>query len=225
MVKVQKNDFVEIEFVGKTSDGEVFDTNIKEEADKAGLQIKEVKPYVLCVGKEMILPGLDEDLEGKEIGGKFSVEILPEKGFGKRNPQLVRMFPESEFRKQNLRPERGMSLNLGGQLVRVVSVSGGRVLLDFNNPLAGKNLIYDYKVNKKVEELGEKISALQDVFFRKRFDFEVDEKKKELKLKIPAGFEKVVKIFEEQFKDILGLGVLTEVVADKKETSQTSPSS
>jgi len=61
MEKVKKNDFVEIEFTGRVKDGEVFDTNIKTEAQKIGLEIED-KPMVVCIGKDMLLSGLDKSL-------------------------------------------------------------------------------------------------------------------------------------------------------------------
>ena len=62
---IKKNDFVEIEFTGKiTGTDEIFDTNIKADAEKAGLDIKTVKPFALSVGNQMLPKGLDEDLEG-----------------------------------------------------------------------------------------------------------------------------------------------------------------
>ncbi len=69
MTTIKKNDFIEIEFTGKAND-EIFDTTNPEEAKSIGLQAN-VKPTIACVGKEMILKGLDEQLEGKEIGKKY----------------------------------------------------------------------------------------------------------------------------------------------------------
>ncbi len=45
-------------------------------------------------------------------------------------------------------------------MASVRSIGAGRVLLDFNPPLAGKTLIYDVTVNKKLESNEEKIGAL-----------------------------------------------------------------
>ncbi len=213
-MKIKKNDFVEIEFTARTKDGKVFDTNIKSEAEKAGLKIKNLKPFVLSVGHHMLIKGLDKELEGKEVGKKYSVELKPEEAFGKRNPEMIKMIPLKKFTEQKINPQRGMQLTIDGIIVKVLSVSGGRVLVDFNNPLAGKNVIYNFKINRKVEDINEKINALQDFFFKKRFKFDVDKNKKIITFKLPQKekqFENFMKIVAKPFKEILNMEIKAEI--------------
>ncbi len=210
-MEIKKNDFIEIEFTARVKDGEVFDTNIKEDAEKAGLKI-EAKPFVLCVGHDMIIPGFDESLNGKQVGEKYSEEFGPEKAFGKRNASLIRMIPTKAFLEQKIRPERGMQLALDGRLVKVVSVSSGRTLVDFNNPLAGKVVVYDFNVNKKLEDINEKVNALQDFFFRKRFDFDVSDK---VIFKVEEKMKPLVEMLGKNFEEMLGKKVEVEVVEEK----------
>jgi FKBP-type peptidyl-prolyl cis-trans isomerase 2 len=214
MPKLKKNDFVEIEFTARVKGGDIFDTNIKKDAEKLDIDQKKIKPLVLSIGNKMIVEGLDTDLEGKEEGKKYSLEINPEKAFGKRNPQLVRMIPLKVFAEQNVQPQKGMQFSLDGQLVRIISVSGGRVLADFNNPLAGKVVTYDFKINKKVEDLKEKVNALQEFFFRKVFDFET--KEKEITFKVPKEMEKFIELFSKNFEDILGVKIKAEPLKEEK---------
>ena len=219
MTAVKNGDFVEIEFVARVMNGEVFDTNIKEEAEKAGLETKGIKPYVLSVGNDMILKGLDKVLDGKELNKEYLINISPEDGFGKRNPALIKMIPLKALIEQKIMPQRGMQLNLDGNLVKVVSVSGGRVLVDFNNPLASKTLEYKFKINKKIEDQKEQVNALQDFLFRKTFDFTITDKT--VTFKVSKGFDKYIELLSGQFKKILGLDAVGEVVEEekKKETS------
>ena len=216
---VKKNDFVELEFTGKIADtGEIFDTNEKENAKI--LKVKDVKPFVLCVGHLMLPVGFDEDLAGKEIGKRYSVEVLPEKAFGKRNPQMVRMIPTKFFYEQKINPERGMQLALDGQVVKVLSSSGGRTLVDFNNPLAGKKIIYDYQINKIIDDEKEKIDAVQEFLFRRKFEFEKKEGK--VIFKIEKQFEPFIKLFGEKFKEILGAEIGCEVKKEEKKEKKDS---
>ena len=95
MAIVQKNDFIELEFVARTKENnEIFDTNIKSEIDKAKLNF-EPKPFVIVIGKEMAIKGLDKDLEGKEVGKEYALEIQPENAFGKRNHNLRQNYENS----------------------------------------------------------------------------------------------------------------------------------
>lgn len=216
MTIIQKNDFVEIEFVGKLKDSnEVFDTNSKAEIEKKKLKF-EAKPYFICVGKSMSIKGLDKDIEGKEVGKEYSVEFKPEDAFGKRNPSLIRMVPLKLFIEQKIMPQKGMQMSLDGAIVKVISVSGGRVLVDFNNPLAGKVVSYNYKITRKLEEEKEKVNALQDFFFRRRFEFEV--KSNEVIFKVEENLKKFIEIMAKPFEDILGMKIKIEVA--KKEQNK-----
>ncbi|MFA4960817.1 MAG: peptidylprolyl isomerase [Candidatus Pacearchaeota archaeon] len=214
---IKKGDFIEIEFTGKTEDGQIFDTNIRVDAEKAGLDAKNLKPFVLSVGQKMLPSGFDDDLDGKEEGKSYSLRLSPEKSFGKRNSQFVRMIPTKLFYEQKINPQRGMQLALDGQLVKVLSSSGGRTLVDFNNPLAGKNVVYEYKINRKIEDEKEKIDAVQDFLFRKKFDFEKRDGK--IIFKIEKQFEPFVKLFGPKFEEILGMKIEGEVV-EKKEVGK-----
>jgi FKBP-type peptidyl-prolyl cis-trans isomerase 2 len=174
---IKKNDFIEIEFTGKY-DENVFDTTNPEQAKEIGMENANVKPIVVCVGHDMVLKGLDEELIGKEVGKEYTAHLVPEKAFGKRNPQLVKLMPMRVFREKNINPMPGMALQLDAHVVKIISVSGGRVMVDFNNPLAGKEVDYTFKITKEVTDDKEKVNALQDYFFRKRFDFKITDNKK-----------------------------------------------
>jgi FKBP-type peptidyl-prolyl cis-trans isomerase SlyD len=213
---IKKNDFVEVEFTGNiTGTDEVFDTNIQADAKKAELDLKNLKPFILSVGHEMLPKGFDADIEGKEAGKSYTLDLKPEDAFGKRNPQMIRMIPTKHFHEQKIDPQRGMQLALDGQLVKVLSSDRGRTLVDFNNPLAGKPVTYTYKINKMVTDQKQKIDALQDFLFRKVFEFDV--KEKTVTFKIEKQFEPFIKIFAPKFEEILGLKIESEIIEKKKE--------
>ncbi len=207
---IQKNDFIEIEFTGK-SNGEIFDTTDKAVARQIGLEA-DVKPLVICVGNGMILIGIDKVLIGKEIGKEHSVHLTPEEGFGKRDSSLVRTIPMKVFKQQNIYPQRGMAFNIDGHLVRVLSSNGGRVMVDFNNPLAGKELDYTFKVIRKVSEDSEKVNALQEYFFKRKFDFEIKDKKVIFK---EPKIAPLLQMFREKFNEITGLEFETKISDEK----------
>ncbi len=216
---VQKNDFIEIEFTGKANN-EIFDTTDKEEAKKIGLDA-DVKPLIISTGNEMLLKGFDEFLEGKEIGKEYSITLKPEKAFGKRNPSMIKTMPIRIFHEKQMNPYPGMTVQLDNYIAKILSVSGGRVSVDFNNPLAGKEIIYDFRIRRKIEDGKEKINALQDFFFRQRFEFEINEKDKKVIFK-KAEIKPFVDIFKDKFKEITGLDF--EVEEAKAETkSKTKP--
>lgn len=158
---LKKNDFIELEFVGKVKDRGIFDTNIESEAKKIGLDIK-TRPLKICLGKKMILPAIDDFLIGKKIG-KYTLELSPEKAFGEKRRELIKTMPMSVFKGQNMAPQQGMIFQFDNMMGRISAVSGGRVIVDFNNPLAGKSVVYELEVKRKInKEKGKKIDDKKD---------------------------------------------------------------
>ncbi|MBS3094792.1 FKBP-type peptidyl-prolyl cis-trans isomerase [Candidatus Pacearchaeota archaeon] len=227
---LQKKDFVEIEFTGKLKDGEeIFDSNIKADVEKmhAGHNHSKekhdmnVKPFVFCLGEKMFLEGVEDFLIDKpENSASYNIEISPEKSFGVRNPKLVQVVPIKVFHAQRINPTQGDVLNFDGKLGKILSVSGGRVITDFNHPLAGKEVIYKVNLKRKVTDINEKVKALFDFFFRQNFEFSVSANK--LIVEVPTGYSQLLILFKDKFKEILGLELEVKELSleNKKEISQ-----
>jgi FKBP-type peptidyl-prolyl cis-trans isomerase 2 len=209
----QKGDFIEIEFTGSIKDGEIFDSNIKEDLSKTDLKI-DPKPFVLCLGQGMFLKSIDDFLIGKELGN-YHIELAPEKAFGVRNSNLIHTIPLKIFREKNLNPIPGAVFNFDNMMGKVLTVSGGRVMIDFNGPLAGKIVIYKIKVRKKITDLNEKIKAFIDFLFRKEFKFEV--KNNSLIISVDPSFAKFVELFKDKFKEVFNLDLKVEELEENRE--------
>ena len=205
----KKNDFVEIDFVAKTVQGEVFDSTIKSELEKIGSKM-EAKPFIFSFGNGMFLKSVEDFLMGKSIG-KYKITLQPEDAFGNRDASLIRLIPESIFREHKVRPVAGHVFNFDGKLAKILSVNGGRVRVDFNNPLAGKVVVYEVEIKRVVEDLNEKVRALNEFFLRKDFNFEI--KGKKLILEAPKEMEKFISLFKEKYKEILDLDLEIKILA------------
>jgi len=165
---LEKGDFVKISYTGRVKDtGEVFDTTNEEVAREAGIYREGVsfKPMPIIVGTGHVIEGLDEALEGMEVGGEESIEVPPEKAFGQRDPKKVKTYRQKEFKKQGIKPYPGMMVEVEGERGRVQNVSGGRVVMDFNSHLAGKTLKYHINVEEKVNKVEEKVRLLIERYF------------------------------------------------------------
>ncbi len=198
---LQKKDFIEIEFTGKVKDGDVFDSNIKKDLEKLNPDAV-AKPLIFCLGEGMFLEAIDDFLTGKELG-RYKIELAPDKAFGKRLAQLVQMIPTKLFKSQKLNPYPGAVFNFDGRMAKVLTVSGGRIMVDFNHPLAGKDVVYEIHVLRKVEDLNEKVKAFIDFLFRREFKFSIEEKK--IVIEVEKEFSKFVSMFKEKFKEVLGM--------------------
>ena len=96
------------------------------------------------------MKSLEDQIVGKKQA-KHTFSINAEDAFGKKDAKMIQLIPMSKFRQQKIQPIPGLQLNIDGSF-GVVTVSGGRCLVDFNHPLAGKDLVYDVKINKIVED-------------------------------------------------------------------------
>ncbi|MEM5783119.1 MAG: peptidylprolyl isomerase, partial [Candidatus Aenigmatarchaeota archaeon] len=125
---MQKGDFIEISYTGKIKEnGSIFDKG----------------DVIIALGRNMILPPLEKYLLEMNVGERKNVNVSPEEAFGKRNENLIKTIPLSEFKKHNTNPYPGMIISADNMQGRVLSINGGRVTVDFNHPLAGKYLNYD----------------------------------------------------------------------------------
>jgi len=165
MAKLAKGDFAKIEFTGKrSSDGHVFDTTSEAAAKDAGLARPGARygPVLVVVGKGMTIAGIDEALDGMDVGETKAISVPPEKAYGLRSPALVRVIPLSEFRKRDVAPYPGLVIEIDNRSALVKSVNSGRVVVDLNHPLAGETLSFDVKVADRVEGTESRAKALAE---------------------------------------------------------------
>lgn len=209
MTKVQRGDVIRLHYTGKVNEtGEIFDTTYEEVAKEAGIYNEKgiYGPVPIAVGAGHVLKGLDEQLEGLEVGKKYEIIVPPEKGFGKRDPKLIKTFTLGQFRRRGMYPIPGMEIELEGSdgkkiRGRIISVSSGRVRVDFNHPYAGKHLVYEVEILERIEDPIEKVKALIELRMpmvdREKVIIEVGEKE------VTVNFSPVL---EEVDKNTLVLG-------------------
>jgi len=212
----QKNDFIEIEFTGRIKDGGIFDSNIKKDLEKLNPN-ENPKPLIFCLGEGMFIKGVDSFLIGKEIGS-YTIELIPEAAFGPRVSELVQMIPSKIFREQNLNVYPGAVFNFDGRIAKVLSVSGGRVMIDFNHPLAGKTVIYEINILRKIDDLNEKVKAFIDFLFRREMKFTIQDKK--VTIEVEKNLSKFVEMFKDKFKDVLGLDLEIKEIENQPKEAQ-----
>jgi FKBP-type peptidyl-prolyl cis-trans isomerase 2 len=183
---LKKHDFIEIEFIGKIKEsGIIFDVTNEQDARKYNLYNKDIKysPLIICIGENNIVKGLDEFLVGKEIKD-YVVELPAQKAFGLKDPKLMKIVSSNIFKKQKITPFPGLQINFDGIIGTIITVGSGRVIVDFNHPLAGKDLIYEIKIKRLVTDVKEKLTSILKPLSNKDINIKIENDTANINLKI-----------------------------------------
>ena len=133
-----QNSVVGIEYeVKEAGTTEIVDTN------------KGAQPLEFIMGKGQIIPGLENALVGMNEGESGDIMVKAADAYGDVNPEAVQTLPKEQFEGVDL--VEGMTLygqGEDGQTVQVTvkSFDDKEVNVDFNHPLAGKDLMFSVTV-------------------------------------------------------------------------------
>ncbi|MDP8012782.1 MAG: peptidylprolyl isomerase, partial [Nanoarchaeota archaeon] len=142
--------------------GSIFDLTYKDLAEKEGFDTKKMdfSPVLVIPSANYTLPAISKSLIGKNVGDKYTLELKAKEAFGEYNPKLVKTVGLGVFTENGIQPSVGDVVTLDGVPAYVMSVSGGRVLVNFNNILAGKDVIYEIEIVKVLNDDKEKCAAI-----------------------------------------------------------------
>lgn len=150
---IESGSQVELEYVGRLTDGTVFDTSLEAVAKDAGLAEeqpeREYAPLVVEVGNGRVIEGLEEGLVGLEEGDEETVTIEPEQAYGHYDEDQIQEFDRAEFTEmlQGQEPEEGLHVQTQqGVFGEIVHVGSDVVRVDFNHELAGETLEFDVEI-------------------------------------------------------------------------------
>jgi len=197
---VKEGDFIRIDYVGKISEsGEIFDLTRESVAKEKGIYNPNLtyKPVPIIVGANFVVKGLEKKLKEMKVGERKKIIVKPEEAFGNRSLKLIRLIPLSEFKRQKTDPYPGMIVTINNIRGRVLSVTGGRVRVDFNHPLSGKTLEYDVEIKEKIRSRIGKIKAVLEFFLKVGEDLDISFENKIVEIKtkkkdIPKELKKTI---------------------------------
>ena len=199
--KVEQGEFVLVRITAKTQKGRVFQVSSVKDAKKAGIYDEKKEhlytPEFVIVGKPGFLnEGLTEEIEKMNYFEEKSITVQPDKAFGKRDPAKIERIGIGKFRSMNegKNPELGQDfVKKDGQRGTVSNIMQGRVIIDYNHPLAGHTLNYEVEIIDKIEDFNEKI----EYFMMNKgipqasvaeFNATYDEKTKTIEFTVPKMF-------------------------------------
>ena len=129
---------VKILLEGRLEDGTLFDKTDRN------------NPIEFIVGEGMMLPKIEDAVKGMKIGDKKTIKLMPEEAFGERREELVRDVPKDALA-MDKEPKVGAIMLLrmaDGRAfpATIVKVTKKTLKIDFNHPLAGKNVVITIEV-------------------------------------------------------------------------------
>ena len=162
---LEKGTLIFANYTARVKDtGEALETTLEEEAKKLKIyeESRKYEPRLVAVGEGWLLSGLDDEIKTMDVGQKREIELSPQKAFGQRDPTQMRMIPLRKFGEKEHELTIGDSVEIDNRVGIVRFMGSGRAQVDFNHRLAGKSIVYDFEVMKKVEADEDKVRALID---------------------------------------------------------------
>jgi len=165
------------------------------------------EPVIIPLGHNILNKEIEEKLVNAEYGKEYN--FLLKRPFGERDPSLIKIIPISEFYKRNINPIPNLVVNVDNMVGIVRSVNSGRVVVDFNHPYAGKDLLYVIKLNREVTDLKEKILGILSMTYnisKNNIDVNIDENNKKISinvkdLNLSKEQKEIIKNFIPEVKD------------------------
>jgi FKBP-type peptidyl-prolyl cis-trans isomerase SlyD len=155
MSVIRKYTMVSIHYTLRDRDGKQLDSTRAKGA-----------PLQYLHGSGDMLPGLEEELDGKSVGEKLEIRLPPQRAFGLVDPSLQQTVPIELFEGTELKV--GTVLNSGSdnyQIRTVTEINDNLVTLDANHPMAGKILYFDVEVIEVRRATMEEIAKSRETVF------------------------------------------------------------
>jgi FKBP-type peptidyl-prolyl cis-trans isomerase SlyD len=172
---IQEGDFVRLTYTARTADGgQLVDTTDQEVAEEEGVedQQESFEPRVIAVGAGHIFGAVEEDFIGGEPGDASSVTVPATEAFGEYDEGEVRTVSSDRIPEDDRYP--GGHVDIDGEHGHVETVIGGRARVDFNHPLAGEAIEYDYEVLDTVEDRLERAQGMLEMYFDVDLDMRIE---------------------------------------------------
>ena len=136
--KITEGSTVVLHFTLTLEDGTVAETS------------RDGEPYEFVIGDGTLHPGMELALMGKFKGEQESIIIGPEIAFGYPDEEAIMELPKEDF-PEDIPPEPGnvimFTVPSGDEIPGIVIEDlGDKVKMDFNHPLAGHDLDFDFEI-------------------------------------------------------------------------------
>jgi FKBP-type peptidyl-prolyl cis-trans isomerase SlyD len=161
---LQDGDFVRLDYTARTVESDqLVDTTDPEVAEEEGVADQGTfEPRVVVLGAGHLFESVEEAIVGKEVGETGSVVIDAEEAFGEYDEERVRTVTADKIDEDDRYP--GARVQIDGEQGVLETIVGGRARVDFNHPLAGQDIEYDFEVVEEVTDQLERAEGLFGMF-------------------------------------------------------------
>ncbi len=162
---LQEGDFVKLSYSAWTAeDGQLVDTTEEEVAEEEDVdeEGRSFQPRTVAIGEDHIFETVEQDLIGREVGDEGTTTVPAEEAFGEYDPDEVRTISVEKIPEDDRYP--GAHVDIEGEHGHVETVIGGRARVDFNHPLAGSDIEYDYEIVEEVEDRVERARGILGMY-------------------------------------------------------------
>ncbi len=201
---IKENDIIEIDLIVKDNNTkEVLDTTYEDVAKTEKIYSEKITytPLKVVFGKGELLESVEKNIKDLETSKQKTFSLKKEEAFGDKDSKNIKLLSMNDFKKENIKPVPGLHINFGNTTGKILSVSGGRVQVDFNHDFAGKDLEYTISLKNIYTSDVDKITGLIKKFFyfmpEEQIEKNISEKTVEIIL--PPGMPKEMEYLKNMF--------------------------
>ena len=164
---LQDDDFVRVAYTIRTADDDrVIDTTDEAVAEDAEIDTDEheFEPRVISIGAGHVFPSVEEEFRGAEAGASGVVDVTAEDAFGAYDAEKVETVKADKIPEDSRYP--GAQVQIDNRQGYLETIIGGRARVDFNHPLAGEDLEYEYEILDVIDDREEQAAGMLGVYLQ-----------------------------------------------------------
>ncbi len=173
---MEEGDIIYVDYDLKIKEsGDIYRTTREEVAKESDIydEKEDYSPIAMVMGQGEEPVGFINALEDMKVDSEKEFEVTKEDGYGDRKPELIervslrKVLKLPQFKDEKSYPMPGMQIFMNGKIGQITTVGAGRVRVDYNHPLAGRDLIYNVKIVKKADDDISIAEAIFEIYYKK----------------------------------------------------------
>jgi len=176
---LRDGDFVRLDYTARTVEGgQLVDTTDPEVAEEEGVADQGTfEPRVIVLGSGHLFEAVEQDVVGREPGEGGSVVVPAGEAFGEYDESEVETVSASKIGEDDRYP--GAQIQIDGRQGVLETIIGGRARVDFNHPLAGEDIEYEYEILDVVDDELEQARGLLNMFLDMDLEMRIEDEEVE----------------------------------------------